>query len=202
MRATMSLPELKIYLKPRTFRIELQEGGHGTGFFINDNGLALTNHHVLDGSMMAYAIPYGENGEYDQNNIRPIKSIITTYKEGLVDYTIFYVNLNNGEKVKYVPLAKQREKEGGQLAKLGSPLDETENFQSGILSTYFDGYFSHSCGTSMGDSGGPVVNMRGEAVGINVAEALSERGTTTIKYAVDVLPIRELLDENNIEYGR
>lgn len=211
-RRTMSLPELRTYLRDRTFKIQLEDGSSGTGFFINDNGLALTNNHVWNGSQKATILFFGENGSINTTNVRFAGNIVKTYTDGnYIDYTIFYVNLVNGERVKYIPLIRQHEKEGEKLAKLGSPLNETENFQDGILSTYYNGFFTHNCGTGHGDSGGPVTNLKGEVVGINQSNefdyAQQPNGSfvmvpSKIFNAVDAVLIRQFLDENEVEYGQ
>ena len=211
-RRVMTLPELHTYLKDRTFKIQLADGGSGTGFFINEDGLALTNNHVYDGSQSATILFYGEGGSIDTSDTRPAGEVVETYSDGkYIDFTIFYVKLKSGEKVKYIPLVRQHEKEGEKLAKLGSPLNETDNFQDGILSTYYNGFFTHNCGTGHGDSGGPVANLKGEAVGINQSGendyAQQPDGSyvvvpSKIVNAVDVLLIRQYLDENKIKYGR
>ena len=211
-RRAMSLPELHTYLKDRTFKIQLADGSSGTGFFINDNGLALTNNHVFDGSQAATILFFGENGTINTANTRSAGDIVKTYTDNhYIDFTIFYVNLISGEKVKYIPLIRQHEKEGEKLAKLGSPLREAENFQDGTLSTYYNGFFTHNCGTGHGDSGGPVVNMKGEVVGINQSGeqdyAQQPDGSivivpSKIVNAVDAVLIRDFLDENEIAYGR
>ncbi len=208
-RRTMTLPELHTYLKDRTFKIVMEDGS-GTGFFINDDGLALTNNHVYDGTEDAVVLFFGEGGTINTSDTRSAGKVIETNDGRYIDFTIFYVNLKNGEKVKYIPLIREHEKEGEKLAKLGSPLNETDNFQDGILSTYYDGFFTHNCGSGHGDSGSPIVNLKGEAVGINQSieydHVVQPDGSTVfvqskISNAVDAVLIRDYLDEKGIKYG-
>lgn len=207
----MSYSELREYMRPATFYIQVADGSCGTGFFINDNGLALTNNHVYNGEQKAKIYFFNENGEVDMMNYRNISRLLITSADEKIDFTVFLVQLDNDEKVRYMPLIKQHEKEGEQVAKLGCPVGLACDFKPGILSNYYQGYLSHSCPSNNGDSGGPIVNMRGQVIGVNqsiqfnqylsqITESIQK--AEGIAFAVDAVLIREELDKHNIEYGR
>lgn len=205
-RPNMSTEELFTYVKPASFQIVLADGSTGTGFFISEDGLALTNNHVLDGSTNALVCFFGENGTLDETNTRRINSIVQTYRKDRIDFTIFYVQLRPNEKVRYLPLISKHEREAAEVFKMGCPVGLHGDFKPGVLGTYFDGwYFSHSCPSNHGDSGGPIVNKKGEVVGINQSiefnQVINEKAEG-IAYGVDALLIRELLDDNQIKYGK
>lgn len=208
-RPPMSQTELLTYMKPATFMVYCQNEGLGTGFFINDNGLALTNNHVYDGSQNAVICFFGEDGKLDATNYRRINRVLYTARageKGRIDFTVFQVQLDNGEKVRYMPLTKQHARDGEQIAKIGCPLGTSLcDFQPGTLSHYNEGYFTHNIPTNHGDSGGPIVNFKGEVVGVNQSidfnDVIQEQAKG-IAYGVDAVLIREVLDENNIQYGR
>lgn len=204
--------ELQMKMKPATFIIGTDKGS-GTGFFINDNGLALTNNHVLnDENTQAVVMFFGEDGTLDTNNYRGISRIIYTYSEGKIDFTIFQVQLEPGEKVPYLKLCDKRASDGERIAKIGCPAGTVCNFQTGNLSNYNEGhFFTHSIASNHGDSGGPIANFYGEVVGINQSIEFNESLTAMsgslqkaegIAYAVDAMLIRELLDYNGIKYGK
>ena len=204
-RPEMTSTELVTYMKPATFQIILDDGSTGTGFFINDNGLALTNNHILDGTKNAVICFFGDNGALDQANTRYINSFVLTSEHEKVDFTVFYVQLRPNEKVRYMPLVSRHAKDGEEIFKLGCPVGIHADFQGGILSNYNDGYFTHSIGTNHGDSGGPIVNKRGEVVGVNQSiefNPVINEQAKGIAYGVDALLIRKVLDDNDVEYGR
>lgn len=205
--------ELFAHLRPATFLIAATDGGRtwtGTGFFINDNGLALTNNHVLPEDVTEACIYYYQpDGHIDANNYRTISRIISSWNHGNFDVTIFKVNIDADEKVAYLPLIEHQETLGAKLYKLGNPEGNTCNFQSGNLSQYHNdyGYLTHSCPSNHGDSGGPVVNQRGEVVGINQSIDLNDSfnhvsQTHGVANAVDVTLIASYLKQKGIEYGR
>ncbi len=211
--------ELLTKIKPATFQIR-HDSVVGTGFFINETGLAVTNNHVLSTAAGAVCIFFGENGELDEGNYRNVDRILLTFRNNEIDFTVFQVRLDPDEKVSYIPLARKRQNDGVKVWKLGCPVGLTANFQEGILSNYIalpdnDGneyyYLAHSCGTNNGDSGGPVVNDRAEAAGINQSilynRYLSEltgsaQKAEGIAYAVDAVTIRQLMKKYNIEYHK
>lgn len=208
-RPPMSQTELQTYMKPATFMIYCDNENLGTGFFINDNGLALTNNHVYDGSQNAIICFFGDDGKLDATNYRKINRVLYTVRTGekdRIDFTVFQVQLDNGEKVRYMPLIKQHARDGEEIAKIGCPLGTSLcDFQPGTLSHYNEGYFTHNIPTNHGDSGGPIVNFKGEVIGVNQSidfnEVIREQAKG-IAYGVDAVLIRQVLDEYNIQYGR
>ena len=204
----LSKAELLSKIKPATFYIQTNDGA-GTGFFINETGLALTNNHVLNNNSSEVAVAFfGENGTLDMTNIRPIKRIVFTYtNDDKIDFTIFEVEINGGEKTPYIPICRKHILEGDDVAKLGCPAGTVGNFQTGNLSNYNEGgYLTHSISSNHGDSGGPVVNFRGEAIGVNQSIEINRsfsQATNSVQkaegiaYAVDIQLIKQLLDENH-----
>jgi len=198
-RRVMDLTELRDYMKNASFQIRT-ESGLGTGFFINDNGLAITNNHVLDGTESAIVYFFNEKGnEIDETNYRRINRIIATIPGKFIDFTIFQVLLDNGEKVRYMPLAQQHAKEGERIAKIGCPRGLPCDFKDGVISNYFEGFFTHGIPTNPGDSGGPVVNMKGEVIGVNQSGI---RDSDALNFAVDAVMIKDYLEEHDVKYGR
>lgn len=197
--------QLRTKIMPATFLIATNKGS-GTGFFINENGLALTNNHVLnyDNVEGARVYLFGMDGRVSEDNYRYIDRIVYTKYDGKHDFTIFYVKNDNGEKNRCLSLAKMETKEGSSIAKLGCPLGLPANFSTGNLSTYYNGFFAHSIPVNHGDSGGPVVDMCGRAIGVNQSiefnPTLKEQAKG-IAYAVDIRLIRAYLDELNYQYA-
>ena len=218
-RPILTDSELLTIMKPATFMIFTREGESlacGTGFFINDSGLALTNHHVFNhDTSNAVICFFGEDGVLNTSNRKHISHILFSYRgEGelsKIDFTVFQVQMNGNEKVSYLPLVRNHINDGERIAKIGCPAGTVCNFQTGNLSNYNQGYLTHSISCNQGDSGGPVVNFRGEVVGVNQSiefnQALSAMTGSVqkaegIAYAVDAVLIREVLDANGIEYGQ
>ena len=218
----MDLKELRAYLIPRTFLIAAQTPtgtSYGTGFFIDENGLALTNHHVLnDQSTWNEKIYYlTEDGNVSETMVRDVKRKVFSAATGdsPVDFSIFYVNLDPGEKSQYIPLIKEHVPYGEEIAKMGCPNAQPAIFKYGAsIDSYQEGWFKHGLDTYSGDSGSPIVDYRGRALGINqgsdanLKAVYSTDGTVTgitqerapVRYGVDAVFIREILKKLNIDY--
>lgn len=208
----MDLKELRSYLIPRTFLIEAcgvnNEGNvvgwTGTGFFIDENGLAITNHHVLnDGSFNEKIYYLTEDGNVSETMTRTVKRKVYSARstETPVDFSVFYVNLDPGEHSKYIPLIKEHVAYGEELAKMGCTSGIPAIIKYGAtIDSYKEGWFIHGLETYHGDSGCPIVDFRGRAVGCNQG-GLEDGGIPVpVKSGVDAVFIREILKKLNIDY--
>ena len=108
-----------------------------------------------------------------------------------------------------MPLVSQHANDGEDVAKIGCPLGENAHYATGTLSNYKydeDGcYLIHTIPTNPGDSGGPVVNFKGEVVGINQSIRINQQFSSPgqgMAYAVDVVQIAEWLKSKGIVYGK
>lgn len=204
--------ELLARLKPRTFMILHSDGSLGTGFYISSSGVALTNNHVLnyDNLGNTLIVPFNEDGNFDESNSRKIERILFTGDQSRTqnDFTIFEVSLN-GEKVPFLKLAENHELDGKTVAKLGCVKGEPAHFSMGNISHTIDGIVSHSSRVNQGDSGSPLVNIKGEVIGINQSIKVNEQlgGDVGVFYAVDIQIIRDWFemhrdDQGQLRYGQ
>ncbi|KAB5442622.1 trypsin-like peptidase domain-containing protein [Bacteroides thetaiotaomicron] len=207
----LSRSELLAKLNPATFTI-VTSTGQGTGFYINSKGVALTNAHVLNDAndQDARVYSFTRDGKYDVNNYRTIERVILfgDASECATDFTIFEVSLN-GYETSFIPLATQKERDGNPVLKLGCTLGEPAHFADGLISRTTDGTITHSININHGDSGSPLINERGQVIGINRGGRVDpDHGTaTSVNYAVDIQIIRSWLDNHpdnkeGVLYGR
>lgn len=158
-------------LRPTAFRIEQRAAnattapdGLGTGFFISKDGLALTAYHVVFGAKELSARLVGSDKRV------PVEVI------GFDDYNdIALLRVKVTEDVPFLPLAQNGPKVGDAALAIGNGggsflrdkygtferLDvasERADFPSGTLEL--------NAQLIPGDSGGPIINARGEAVGV------------------------------------
>ncbi len=141
----------------------------GAGFFIGDR-VVLTNYHVIE-----YARSMTIT-DYDGKSYRP-NGIIALDK--LNDIAIIKVEDKNTAAF---DLCKDRPKGGADVYTMGSPLELTGSFASGIVSCesrILDDidYIQMTNAVSMGSGGGPLIDTKGEVLGIT---------TLTVKIAQNV----------------
>lgn len=174
--------------------------GIGSGFIINEDGYILTNYHVVELAI--------------SNNTKDVTVILSTGEEvaaKVVNYDqnrdIAMVKLADGTKVPAV--AELGDSDGlyvGQeVVAIGTPLGKnfaqtlTKGIVSGVnrnLTTESGNtgdYIQTDAAINSGNSGGPLINTKGEVIGINTAK-LSGQSETTIEGMGFAIPINDAKD--------
>jgi pSer/pThr/pTyr-binding forkhead associated (FHA) protein len=141
--------------------------GFGSGFFVTDTGIGVSNHHVFaNGNSWTIKLKNGETYK--------VTEIIR--EDPLLDYVIFRTNTQN---VEGLPIATEVPRKGEDVFVIGNPqgleLSVTKGIISGIRNYdkrtgsigEGDDYLQMDAPISSGNSGGPVFNMKGEVVGIS-----------------------------------
>lgn len=200
--ALAPISDLALYMKMRSFLIETPEG-LGTGFFINENGVGLTNNHVISepaGIVGLYNEKAPDDSGVSVERARYITKIL--YTDPNLDITVFKVQLEDGEKVDYFNLAKQHVPQGTRVATYGNPGGLTATFTSGDLSAYRDDgtlpMVQYSMATNPGNSGGPVADPSGQIVAVHKS---GDKSKQNVNYGIDILAVRKILDQLQIKYG-
>jgi hypothetical protein len=71
-------------------------------------------------------------------------------------------------------MAREDAMPGERIIALGHPQEMVWSFTQGIVGTIQQGAIQHDAAISHGSSGGPLLNTRGEVVGVNIAKVMSE----------------------------
>lgn len=202
---------LALYMKQRTFLIQTPDG-IGTGFFINEDGLAVTNWHVLKPGQenSSLAVLYQDDPNDSQiysNNKRNFKNIKWSSDVNGLDITIVSVDLENGEKVPFFNIASQRPNQGDAVATYGNPHGLTASFTKGSVSAFRkDPYnpnrnvdlMQYDMTTNGGNSGGPVCDKYGQIVAVH---ELGDKSMQNTNYGIDAMQLRVVLDRLSLNYG-
>ncbi|MFN3315651.1 MAG: S1C family serine protease, partial [Raineya sp.] len=152
------------------FRVDALSGGFsqgfGTGFFVNSSGIGVSNYHVF---------APGQNWQIKLKNGQTYEVTRVLKEDADLDYVIFETNAQN---VTFLPLAPQIPRKGQDIFVIGNPqgfeFSVTKGIVSGIrnydrnvgTASEGDDYIQIDAPISSGNSGGPVLNMNGEVVGI------------------------------------
>lgn len=170
----------------------------GTGTIVDaKNGYILTNQHVVEGGDTILVIL--KNGR--KLNAKLIGADPKT------DIALLQVK---AKKLTAIPIADSSKLEVGDFViAIGSPYGLTQTVTSGIVSALqrsrlgfqgFENFIQTDAATNPGNSGGPLVNLRGELVGINTA-ILSPRGSNVgIGFAIPGNMAKAIMSQI-IEYG-
>jgi S1-C subfamily serine protease len=153
--------EAEVAGKPALGQASLSGGGSGSGFLVSTDGLVITNHHVIDG---ASAIEVHRAGM--------IYTASVVARDAANDLAILKTNING----RPLPLASARASmRGDEVLTLGYPLPGIEgenqratfgriNATSGIMDDVR--YLQIDIPIQPGNSGGPLINRRGEVIGV------------------------------------
>ena len=160
-------PPLPVY-RPKEVR-KKKGFSTGTGFFVSTNGHFITNHHVVDGAKSV--VVFASNGKG-----YPATVIIS---DPANDVTLAKIET----KSKPLPLAIDSEvKKGSEVLTLGYPLIAIQGQEQkatfgrvNALSGFKDDirFYQIDVPIQPGNSGGPLINRRGEVVGI-VTQTLNQ----------------------------
>lgn len=138
------------------------ELGPGTGFIIDESGLVLTNHHVIDQSNEIRV-------RFDRNTA--VKARVLAVDEER-DLAVLQINMSAFPKSVVLKLAlkntvEQPVVEGEHIFTIGSPLDQDKILSSGIASKIEKRAIITDITYNSGNSGAPLFNSLGQVVGIN-----------------------------------
>ena len=141
----------------------------GSGVIISNDGYVITNNHVVDGEQ-SLAVYFADGSRHDAK-------LVGT--DPLMDIAVLKVS----EAVPaFVPLANSDAIQPGETAiAIGSPLGDFRNSVTvGVVSALnrsvasMEGLIQTDAAINHGNSGGPLLNLKGEVIGINT---LVVRGT-------------------------
>ena len=184
--------------------------GKGSGFILNDEGFAVTNHHVIDGETRISAILY-ENTPAGLKR-RRIDDVAIVALNPFVDLALLKLPPQKDLKLGHVYLGSLDDLNAGDgVFAVGNPLGLERSVSQGIVSTRnrnFEGlvYLQTDTAINPGNSGGPLFNLRGEVVGVtNMKLTFGENlgFAIPISYVKDFLRNREAFsfDKDNPNTG-
>ncbi|MFA5652383.1 MAG: trypsin-like peptidase domain-containing protein [Candidatus Paceibacterota bacterium] len=134
----------------------------GSGFFIADNGYIITNAHVMENAKRALIVTYDKKNHNVYEIGKNIEMDLILLKINNTDYKP--LELTNSDNVK----------QGQQVIAIGNPYGLTFSVTQGIVSNThqigeneINAYIQIDAALNFGNSGGPLINSEGKAIGIN-----------------------------------
>lgn len=170
----------------KTYSEDGLEIGQGSGFMINDDGIIATNYHVIDGAKMIIVSGLGEEPVY-------AKHVLKSDPEW--DIALIKVP---GAKYNSISLNEiKKAKVGSRTVAIGSPYGLSNTISEGIISGVRE-YYGKSLiqitnPISSGSSGGALLTIKGELIGITT---LVIDGGQNLNFAVPASELKRLYDSS------
>ena len=166
-----------------------QEVGGGSGFIVSEDGLILTNKHVVLDKKAKYTV-FTNDGQKFSAKVLALDPV----------QDLAIIKIKSDEKFKAIKLGDSSKIQIGQSAvAIGNSLGEFRNTVSvGVISglgrtisaSGKDGFseilediIQTDAAINIGNSGGPLLNLKGEVIGINTAMA---QGAEAIGFAIPI----------------
>lgn len=175
---------------------EKREVGGGSGFLVSSDGYIVTNRHVVDDENAEYTVFMNDGKKFDAKVIA---------RDPVLDLAIIKIT---GSGFPYLPFGNSDALQIGQnVIAIGNALAEFRNTVSlGIVSGLsrtivasdmrgnsesLDQLIQTDAAINQGNSGGPLLNLSGEVIGVNVAVA---SGAENIGFAISGNSVKSVVE--------
>jgi len=192
---TKDLPVFEWFFEP--IRTERREIGGGTGFIVSEDGLILTNKHVIWDEQADYAVIDNEGRKFDAQVLArdPLQDLAVLRIKGEEPFPV--VDLGNSDALRI----------GQTVIAIGNVLAEFKNSVSvGVVSglgrtitasgggmvQVLEDVIQTDAAINPGNSGGPLLNLKGEVIGINTAMAI---GGENIGFAIPINRAKKAIEQ-------
>ncbi|MFA7377876.1 MAG: trypsin-like peptidase domain-containing protein [Patescibacteria group bacterium] len=170
--------------------------GGGTGFIVSEDGFIVTNKHVVSDEEAQYTVVLNDETKYEANVIA---------RDPMTDFAVLKIEAEN---LPVLILGESEQIKVGQtVIAIGNALGEFSNTVSvGVISglsrsivagsfemgsEQLSGVIQTDASINHGNSGGPLLNLRGEVIGINTAIA---QDAQNIGFAIPINEIKNSLE--------
>ena len=175
---------------------ERQSSALGSGFIIDENGIVITNNHVISDAKDIIVRVNGDK-EYEAKVVGA---------DPLSDIAV--LQLETKEKFKPVKFGdSDKARIGDWVIAIGNPFGLGGTVTSGIISarnrsiglSRYEDYIQTDASINSGNSGGPLFDMNGDVIGINTA-ILGRNGSIGIGFSIPSNSAKIVIDQL-IEFG-
>jgi S1-C subfamily serine protease len=182
-----------------------QQSGQGSGFVVDEEGEIATNAHVVtqgEGADITKAkevyVKFGDDNQ--------VPAEIVGFDPN-ADVALLRLKETDGLTIRPLELARSRDVRVGEpVAAIGSPFGEEQSLSVGVVSatdraieslTGFDtlGAVQTDAAINQGNSGGPLIDARGQVIGINAQIRTRSGGGEGVGYAIPVDNVRRSIED-------
>lgn len=208
-------PKLKPYFKPfdhNSFNLPMAEDHSkrdiGSGVIIDKAGYIITNNHVVHDFVSGTIVVSLFDGRNFDGKIVGV--------DPKTDLAVLKIEGDNLQAAEFGNVADMHV--GDWVIAVGSPFNYQQTVSAGIISAIgrknvnphaspfaYEDYIQTDASINPGSSGGPLVNLRGEIIGINAAIATRSGGFQGIGFAISEVIVRkvtkQLIEKGTVHRG-
>ncbi len=209
-QATSSVVHIRTSYGPGDFSFNILEFKHdwsarssGSGVILSDDGYVVTNHHVIEDANNIEVVM--------NNNQRYFAKVVGT--DPSTDLALLKIKARN------LPFVTYGNSDALQLGEwvlaIGNPFDLNSTVTAGIISAkarnigilrdrnnlQVESFIQTDAAVNPGNSGGALVNLKGELIGVNSAIATSNGSYQGYSFAIPVSLVKKVMDDL-LEFGQ
>ena len=170
--------------------------GAGSGFVIDPRGYILTNFHVVQGAQ-TISVTLGDRSHYEAKFIgADERNDIALVKIDPKDKKLPALTMGDSDSLQV----------GQRVLAIGNPFGFQSTLTTGVVSalgrtvqtgqtTVIDGAIQTDAAINQGNSGGPLLNTRGEVISINSAIYTPSGTTAGIGFAIPISTARQIAED-------
>jgi serine protease Do len=167
----------------------------GTGVVIWEDGYIITNYHVVRDNPISIIVRFDQE---DDSRAYPAKLLSRDEAEDLA-----LLKIDSDKPFQIIPMCEDAPMLGEDVIAIGNALGQSHTVSRGIVSglgrqlsvrnLVFDDLLQTDAAINHGNSGGPLIDINGELVGINTAII---EDAQSVGYAIPVARVRNVLFNN------
>lgn len=186
----MTLEQLMFGVAPQQGRVQ---NSLGSGVIVGADGIIVTNNHVIQGAD-TFRVVLSDRREYSAELL---------LGDERTDLAVLRIN-TEGVRLPVLPFADTRDAQVGDLVlAIGNPFGVGQTVTNGIISATartdvgindYSFFIQTDAAVNPGNSGGALINTRGELVGVNTAIFSRTGGSVGIGFAIPSEMVKRVVD--------
>lgn len=188
----MGDPFFEHFFGGRPQEFSQKQSGLGSGIILSQDGYILTNEHVIR-DMDKLTVKLKNKKVFEAKLIGADKTMDLALLKIKASSDLVPITLGDSSKVKV----------GHWAIAIGAPLGFEQSFTVGIISAVGRGgidssgvsYIQTDAAINQGNSGGPLLNIHGEVIGINRMIASQSGGSVGIGFAIPINEAKKVVEE-------
>jgi len=167
----------------------------GSGFFVNEDGLILTNNHVISGQAPQVQVTLADQSSYEASILARDRSNDLALVKIDPDGRVPYLRLGDSDAIQV----------GQKVLAIGNPFGLNGTLTTGIISslgrtiqdengTQLEDMVQTDAAINPGNSGGPLLDSAGNVIGVNTA-IYGPSGNIGIGFAMPINTAKRMLED-------